>query len=677
MVLSKTDIGYFLTGGGASAEQGTFHYEPYGVFRSSNFDTIPHTASLNVTTMTVACWFRTSKDYTTDEAGYMIAKGEFQDIVDADNFNFMMLVSCDVIPDNRLEFNWETLNGDEHYVFSDVAVNDGLWHLAVGTFDGTNTKVYLDGVLQETANHSGDTPNNNTYPMYLGQYGPGFTTYEGDVDEVRIWNVALTQQEITDLYNDGTVPQTGNMVYENTFGGSGSGENIDPNLSLGGNISTTQIVSGNVHNLFRRVTESEASSGITLYRCIAIKNKNATDTMRSVVFYMVSDTKSPDDQSLYSFANAPKNTSETPIPDEFTTPTGSSINFIAALNRSGGLQLPDLEPGDYVNVWLRITVNPNAQAFPDNVFKIRTEVNSTGGGGGSEPPPDPDTGVTFTMAAIGDMSCSSNFNNNWTRIKNRNTGFVMFNGDDAYSDGSGCWTSAVGTTWRNKSITSFGNHDVDESEDQPETKNGLINFYPILNGLTYAKHTFNNVGIVVMESGENQSVSDSVGSAQYNFVKAALEEFKANASIEWIIVMNHYPLYGPSSDHGNNTGGRDRYDPLFDTNGVDLVFTSHNHNLWHTKLIKHNGTSNPVASGTDPDYSYSRSAANHGKIFIGTGGGGRSHHDIDSTPSYVVWSDDTNYGYVFLEFESSPKRVTIKFYNSSDTLLKSLTLTHL
>ena len=197
---------------------GIYDHEPYGVFRSSNYITVPHSSTLNLNQMTVACWFRTSKDYTADQAGYMLAKGEFADVVQADNLNYMLLVSCDVIPNNRLEFNWETLNGNEHYVFSDVPVNDGIWHLAVGTFDGTNTKVYLDGVLHDSANHAGQTPNNNTYPLYIGQYGPGFTTYEGDVDEVRLWNRTLSQQEITDLYHG--IVATNGLVYENTFGGS-------------------------------------------------------------------------------------------------------------------------------------------------------------------------------------------------------------------------------------------------------------------------------------------------------------------------------------------------------------------------------------------------------------------------------------------------------------------------
>jgi hypothetical protein len=207
--------------GGGDCEEGTYHYDPYGTFRSNNYLFVDHTSSLNLNHMTVACWFRTSKDYTDDQAGYIIAKGSFFDDVPEDNFNYTMLVSCDVIDDNRLEFNWETLDGDEHAVFSDVSVSDGEWHLGVGTWDGTNTKLYLDGVLQESANHSGDTPNNNDFGLIIGNYGAGFTTFVGDVDEVYIWNDDLTQAEITALYENGTVPQVDKIVYQNNFGGSG------------------------------------------------------------------------------------------------------------------------------------------------------------------------------------------------------------------------------------------------------------------------------------------------------------------------------------------------------------------------------------------------------------------------------------------------------------------------
>lgn len=456
---------------------------------------------------------------------------------------------------------------------------------------------------------------------------------------------------------------------------TGGSANTNPNASLGGNVSTTQVTTANLNNLFRRITDAEASSGVTLYRCVALKNRDAADELRNLVFYMVYDTKSGDSLALYSKAQAGRNVVETPIANEFTAPTGGNISFIAAVNSSGGLKLGNLDNGEFINVWLRYTVQPGAQPFAVDEFKMRAEVGSSTTTNPPTPAPNPDTGVNFQMAALGDCSCSSNFGNMWDRIKNRGPEYVLFNGDLAYSDGSGCWLSRT-SGWRSKSTISFGNHDVDESEDQPETKNALLNAYS--KSKTYFSVTKNNVGIITMEGGENQSVSASPGSAQYNFVKAELERMDNNSAIEWIFVMNHYPIYGPDSDHDNEDDIRDDYDPLFDQFGVDVVFTSHNHNLWHSKLLKYDSgsPSSPLTAGTDPNYSYRKSAANHGKLYIGTGAGGRSHYDINSVPSYVMYTNDNDYGYVWMEFSDTGKKITFKIYSSSDSLKKTFTLTH-
>lgn len=456
---------------------------------------------------------------------------------------------------------------------------------------------------------------------------------------------------------------------------TGGSSNTNPNASLGGNVSSTTIQDNVLHNLFRRVTDSEASSGITLYRCIAVKNTDGVDTMRNVVFYFVIDTTSNDDFALYSKAQAAKNSVETAIANEFTAPTGSNINFIASLNRDNGLKLGNLGPGEFINVWLKIVVNPGAAPFPDNKFKFRIEVDPQG----NPPPPAPDpgggTGSNFQIAALGDCSCSSDFDANLSKIKGRSPGFVIFNGDDAYKSGSQCFVDKTASL-RSKSGTTFGNHDVDESESQPSTKNALLNAWGY--SKTYNKKVVGNfIGILFMESGENQSVSDSVGSSQYNFVEDTLKAWDADPSIEWIIVCNHYPFYGPDSNHNNNSGGRDRYHPLFDKYGVDIVITSHNHNLWSTKLLKYNSgsPSNPTTAGTDPNYSYSKSASNHGAIFLGSGGGGKSHYSANSV-SYTPFVNDSKYGYLFLDFVNSGKKINIKFYDSSDNTLKTITLTH-
>lgn len=64
---------------------------------------------------------------------------------------------------------------------------------------------------------------------------------------------------------------------------SGGVANTDPNLSLGGAPSTSQI---NTNNLFDNVTASQASLGTTDYRCIYITNDNPTDSFYNADIYV-------------------------------------------------------------------------------------------------------------------------------------------------------------------------------------------------------------------------------------------------------------------------------------------------------------------------------------------------------------------------------------------------------
>jgi hypothetical protein len=210
------------TGGGTGGTTGPgYHYSPYATM-PANAVTVPHSSSLNLSgPWTLACWFRTTKDYTADLAGYLITKGDYLTETAGNNINYALLISTDVDPNNVLEVLFENSSGNNFYNVSGVKVNDGIWHLGVGTWDGNFTRIYVDGVLKNSENFSGQTPDINTRDLIIGGH-EDFMTYQGDQDEVRIWNVALTGEEIQGLYN-GIVPRTENIIYENLFGGSDTG----------------------------------------------------------------------------------------------------------------------------------------------------------------------------------------------------------------------------------------------------------------------------------------------------------------------------------------------------------------------------------------------------------------------------------------------------------------------
>ena len=80
---------------------------------------------------------------------------------------------------------------------SDQPLNDGLWHHIVGVYDhGTNqTRLYVDGVLQgDVGSRLGDL--DNSEDLNIGSLAANSLWFDGEIDEVRLWNTARTLPEI-------------------------------------------------------------------------------------------------------------------------------------------------------------------------------------------------------------------------------------------------------------------------------------------------------------------------------------------------------------------------------------------------------------------------------------------------------------------------------------------------
>lgn len=95
------------------------------------------------------------------------------------------------------------VNGPSGYVVSPqapvAAVWDGRWHHAVGTYDGVTVRMFVDG---GEIGSGRPAPSSIAYglpskSLRLGTYrGDCDLPFTGDIDAVRIWNLALTQAEV-------------------------------------------------------------------------------------------------------------------------------------------------------------------------------------------------------------------------------------------------------------------------------------------------------------------------------------------------------------------------------------------------------------------------------------------------------------------------------------------------
>ena len=81
--------------------------------------------------------------------------------------------------------------------------NINTWYNVVTTFDGSKVRYYLNGIKLDSIALTGSIQTSTT-PLRFGRRG-GAGTYNcwfnGKIDDIGIWNRALTQQEITNLYN--------------------------------------------------------------------------------------------------------------------------------------------------------------------------------------------------------------------------------------------------------------------------------------------------------------------------------------------------------------------------------------------------------------------------------------------------------------------------------------------
>lgn len=80
--------------------------------------------------------------------------------------------------------------------------DDGQWHHITYTYDGTTLTRYLDGKLYGTAHNTTFSFSTSLDPLYLGAANQNEGGYNGKMDDVYIFNRALSADEVLDIYSE-------------------------------------------------------------------------------------------------------------------------------------------------------------------------------------------------------------------------------------------------------------------------------------------------------------------------------------------------------------------------------------------------------------------------------------------------------------------------------------------
>jgi len=86
---------------------------------------------------------------------------------------------------------------DDYYPASGRQIADGNWHHVAISYNGLTLTAYIDGIVEWTTNKTLNTVGTSNYLGRSNHIGAE-QFYNGLIDEVRVWNVALTQTQIRD-----------------------------------------------------------------------------------------------------------------------------------------------------------------------------------------------------------------------------------------------------------------------------------------------------------------------------------------------------------------------------------------------------------------------------------------------------------------------------------------------
>ena len=194
-----TDSGTNVINGACYSGTTTAGYSVPGKFNSafsftsaqSSYFTITADAKIQNTQQSWSLWINSSDSFSS----YPLA-------ISAPSFHQFYL---QFFPTGAIESGW--FNGTYRYLDTTniPSLQDGNWHHIVSTFDGTNIRIYFDGALSGTSgNLSATPPLKDATTFYVASYvGFSGSKFVGKIDDIRIYNRALSLSEVQTLYTGG------------------------------------------------------------------------------------------------------------------------------------------------------------------------------------------------------------------------------------------------------------------------------------------------------------------------------------------------------------------------------------------------------------------------------------------------------------------------------------------
>jgi hypothetical protein len=529
-----------------------YKFEPFLLLDGEDFEDISQNDKFVLQNFAITAWINTNQSSLLEPA-HIVNKGGFNTDEKGENMNYGIWFSVD----GTISGGFETESGEDFEVKSTAKYNDGKWHYVLLSYDGSLLRLDIDGQKQistTTKNTNGVIPDTTgDQPLRIGANSLDKSKFfTGNIDEVRIWNRGLTDQEISEIYTNNVFDSNGQIIYLD-FGGDGT----------------------------------------------TINNNKSSDIADNTAAIVKEEEEEEEEEGNLS----------------------SELSTQKIMDKKEGTEQGEGPSNDITN-----------------------------------------TIKDFNIAVSADWGCEEDTKKTAENIQKKSPELVIAAGDLSYDESSNCWFEII-EPFKSRMKIAMGDH---EYSDTSGGAIGIINQYlkPLNLTKTYYSFDMNNVHFTFIDP----YIDYKPGSAQYQLIENELKTASTNPKIDWTFVVESIPIYTSPTQHPGNSTIRDIYHPLFEKYGVDIVFTSDNHNYQRTFPLKYNSyggnysSNSPIISNNDKN-NYN---ADNGVIYLIIGTAGRSLNELKQEAPFVAKQEDKHFGFINIDIIGNTLKGT--FYANESEL---------
>ncbi len=150
-----------------------------------DYVTVSNDTSLALTSVTIAAWLN-------------VTLGSTSTTILSKDFSYKLEIDASGKLKASL-YNSSAWNA----VTQNIALPTNKWIFITFTFNGTDLNLYVDGVLNQSSTASISLAS-STNDLYIGSAAGSSLFFDGSIDDIALWDSALSQSDITSIYNSGS-----------------------------------------------------------------------------------------------------------------------------------------------------------------------------------------------------------------------------------------------------------------------------------------------------------------------------------------------------------------------------------------------------------------------------------------------------------------------------------------